>query len=495
MIVRNEAEVLEETVQSALQDFDELVIVDTGSEDSTVDVAKSVDAHLGYFEWCDDFSAARNYAASKARTEWILVLDADDYIPEEHRGKFKEAALQAGDDVAAIRVTITDRGRRWNQHRLYRPVMAHYEGACHNQLAITAGTQIRREDLAVEHDRTRRSEERRAERSAQRSEMNEAILRKENTPRGRFYLAMTVMDAGRTEEAVGLWLSYLEIGAWTEERYEARCRLATCKQRLGDIPGAVEQLALACTEEGRRAEAAHRLGQMYEGGRAFERARFWYAAAAAVPAPDTTGCSLFVDPSCYGVDTLKRLAAEQQVNSPEWFDAHYRNGLEITERKRLLLQHIADMVNAEAPVRVVDVGTGRGELLAMLDAPEVVGVDFSEEAARENPAIVVDDATVLSTQEDESADAVVSVSLLEHLEEASQNAVVEQMDRIAAPGAMVVVAMPVPGAMEEPAHQRELAQAELEEMLGGFFANVQSHVYDAWICASANKTLSYQEAG
>ncbi len=60
MIVKNEGKNLERCLKSAKPYVDEIVIVDTGSQDNTLEIAAQYGAKLDYFEWCDDFAAARN---------------------------------------------------------------------------------------------------------------------------------------------------------------------------------------------------------------------------------------------------------------------------------------------------------------------------------------------------------------------------------------------------------------------------------------------------
>ena len=84
MIVKNEEDVLKRCLTSVKSVVDEIIIVDTGSTDSTKKIAKEFTDKIYYFKWIDDFSKARNYAFSKATKEYILWLDADDVIlPED----------------------------------------------------------------------------------------------------------------------------------------------------------------------------------------------------------------------------------------------------------------------------------------------------------------------------------------------------------------------------------------------------------------------------
>jgi glycosyltransferase involved in cell wall biosynthesis len=78
MIVRNEERKLARALDSARDWVGEIVVVDTGSTDRTVEIAESYGARVIHFPWCDDFSAARNASLDAATNEWALVLDADE---------------------------------------------------------------------------------------------------------------------------------------------------------------------------------------------------------------------------------------------------------------------------------------------------------------------------------------------------------------------------------------------------------------------------------
>jgi len=82
MIVKNESERLPECLASVKPIVDEIVVVDTGSSDDTVEVARSQGARTVTYDWCDDFSAARNESLRHATGDWILMLDADEVIAE-----------------------------------------------------------------------------------------------------------------------------------------------------------------------------------------------------------------------------------------------------------------------------------------------------------------------------------------------------------------------------------------------------------------------------
>lgn len=88
MIVKNEEKILRRCIDSLKGIYDEAIIVDTGSTDSTRKIAAEYTDKVFDFEWVDDFSKARNFAMSKATCDYIYMADADEVLDEENRQKF-----------------------------------------------------------------------------------------------------------------------------------------------------------------------------------------------------------------------------------------------------------------------------------------------------------------------------------------------------------------------------------------------------------------------
>lgn len=84
MIVKNEERCLDRCLKSLHPSW-EKIVVDTGSTDRTIEIAKENGAKVFHFDWINDFSAARNYSLSQARGRWILMLDADEWLDEADR--------------------------------------------------------------------------------------------------------------------------------------------------------------------------------------------------------------------------------------------------------------------------------------------------------------------------------------------------------------------------------------------------------------------------
>ena len=80
LIVKNEENNIENCINSYKKIVNEIILVDTGSSDNTIKIARKLGAKIFYYKWDDNFSNARNYAISKAKGYWILFLDADEYF-------------------------------------------------------------------------------------------------------------------------------------------------------------------------------------------------------------------------------------------------------------------------------------------------------------------------------------------------------------------------------------------------------------------------------
>ena len=83
MIVKNEESCLEKCLTAVKDLVDEIIIVDTGSTDKTLEISQRFTDKTFFFEWCNDFSAARNFSLTKATKEWILFLDADEILAKD----------------------------------------------------------------------------------------------------------------------------------------------------------------------------------------------------------------------------------------------------------------------------------------------------------------------------------------------------------------------------------------------------------------------------
>ena len=104
MIAKNEEQYIEQCLRKLLRYNMEIIIVDTGSTDRTKEIAARYTDQLFDFAWCDDFSAARNYAVSKASNNWILILDCDEYVQEIDVAKLRTCMQKYPKNVGVMEI-------------------------------------------------------------------------------------------------------------------------------------------------------------------------------------------------------------------------------------------------------------------------------------------------------------------------------------------------------------------------------------------------------
>lgn len=160
MIVKNEARALGRCLASVRPWVGEMVIVDTGSTDATVEIARSYGARVSPFPWCDDFSAARNAALDHATCEWVLVLDGDETLVVDRPLDFAEALKQSKCDGFSVQIrSLNDDGThsQASVFRLFRRSLPgmRYRGEIHEQLQAVAAGKVRTSGLScvrLDHD-------------------------------------------------------------------------------------------------------------------------------------------------------------------------------------------------------------------------------------------------------------------------------------------------------------------------------------------------------
>ena len=146
MIVKNEEQILQRCLDSLAGLMDEIIIVDTGSTDTTKQIASKYTNQVYDFVWVNDFSAARNFAFSKAKMEYIYSADADEVLDERNRAAFwqlKQTLLPEIEIVQMYYANQLSHGTIYNYDRELRPKLFkrnrtfRWQGAIHEQVGIT----------------------------------------------------------------------------------------------------------------------------------------------------------------------------------------------------------------------------------------------------------------------------------------------------------------------------------------------------------------------
>lgn len=140
LIAKNEEVVIKRVLECAKTFADEIIVVDTGSNDKTKEIAKEFTEHVYDYEWNDDFAAARNFSFDKATMDYIMWLDCDDIINEENQKKIiaeKNNGFNADIIMGKYRISSDTAN---TVVRMVKRGTAHWEGFIHEYLARNDNT-------------------------------------------------------------------------------------------------------------------------------------------------------------------------------------------------------------------------------------------------------------------------------------------------------------------------------------------------------------------
>lgn len=145
MIAKNEDNHIEECLKRLKPCKFEVIVVDTGSVDRTVEIAHRYADKVFHFAWCNDFSAARNFSIQQASNDWVLIIDCDEYLENVNLAELEEATNRNSHSVGMIvrnnpysiqgvRSVMSERiGRLFNRR------YCHFEGIIHEQVCTLDG--------------------------------------------------------------------------------------------------------------------------------------------------------------------------------------------------------------------------------------------------------------------------------------------------------------------------------------------------------------------
>lgn len=287
MIVKNEAHQLATALANFKTFADEIVVVDTGSTDSTKEIAHRFTAQVSDFPWCDDFAAARNVSLERAHGDYVLWMDADDRVDQENREKLRQIKRHF-DGRRAFYFLLQGMNAENPSEKLYqlrcvpRRKGVRFRYRIHEELitsALAEGLTLLKTDITIEHhgyhDRTLLEEKVRR---------NLHLLEKERAegrddPHIHIYLALSYDHLGQTDRAVTTMLralDHLERGAGAPSKgasptldfvpflMEAHLFLATAYARQAKPAAALRHLTRARALNDENAQTWYRMGCLFQ---------------------------------------------------------------------------------------------------------------------------------------------------------------------------------------------------------------------------------------
>lgn len=282
MIVKNESEGLARCLESAGGIFDEIIIVDTGSTDSTREIALRFTDKVYDYVWQDDFAAARNYSFSLAKSDYAIWLDGDDYIPPEERQKLAKILSELDKtkpDAVFLpyAVGFDERGVPnfvYERERIIRLASGmRFEGAIHEAIPVRGKTV--HEAAQIYHLGKSNREEKRNLR------IFEGLIKsgKSLSAREKYYYARELVYVKRLEEAKRYYLECFEDeSAWSENRVSSAAELASIISQE-DPDDALSLLLKSLAIAPPRADICCIAGNIFLKKGEYDQAIFWYSLA------------------------------------------------------------------------------------------------------------------------------------------------------------------------------------------------------------------------
>lgn len=298
LIVRDEEPTLGRCLASFYGGYDELIVVDTGSQDGSIDIARGFGARIEYFEWRDDFSAARNYACSLASGKWIVMVDGDEIlapvgiaprlphmlrqVPERLDKLLIEQRTLAGEETVSL---LVDRIFR-NLPRLT------WKYRIHEVIETPPERTAKTRDFYLLHDNGhKRGEQGNISPERQAMYLRALSLDMEehpSDPRPAFYYAGTLSGAGRYAEASQAFEHYFRLSESREpvRRAVAFRDAAAVADRLGERRKQRSLLFRSLEHDWRSRETYRALSEAAAANSNLEEAVHWLRIALGCPADE-----------------------------------------------------------------------------------------------------------------------------------------------------------------------------------------------------------------
>lgn len=306
--MKNEEMNLAHCLDSVADLVEEIIIVDTGSKDRTVEIASHYTTKVYSHPWKDDFSDARNYSFSKAAMDYCMWMDADDILEEREKDKFLKLKQSLTPDIDMVMMkyhtAFDEAGKpsfsyfreRWIRNcGLYRWI-----GAVHE--VIPPKGRILYSDLGICHKKTGPG-------SPDRNlKIYQKLLAegKRLEPRQQYYYGRELYYHEEYKEAVCVFEQFLlsEEG-WIENKIEACAICARCYEKLGEEQAALLTLLRSMSFDLPRAELCCEIGKYFLEHESFYHAIYWYETALKIPKNEYSGG--FILPDCYDYIPLLQL--------------------------------------------------------------------------------------------------------------------------------------------------------------------------------------------
>ncbi len=306
MIVKNESAVLKRALDCVKKFADEIIIVDTGSEDNTKEIAKKFTEKVYDFAWCDDFSKARNFSFSLASCDYQMWLDADDVITDENIQKINALKNNFADvDVFMCKYSTGFDSENqpsityFRERILKRADNFKWQGFVHEVIAPCG--KIEYTDIEIEHHKVVAGDPKR------NLKLYQKALKKgvQFSPRELYYYARELFYTGQYRKSAQYLKKFLKIeGTYPPDHFGAHIMLCDCFLAMNEEEKALNILFSYMKYNPPNAEICCKLAYIFDKLKNTECAIFWFKTAL-ISQPQTQG---FVKKDCQDFTPLVELS-------------------------------------------------------------------------------------------------------------------------------------------------------------------------------------------
>lgn len=280
LIVRNEEEVIARVLDCAKKIADEIVIVDTGSTDKTVEIAEQYTQKIYFCEWNNNFSDVRNFAFNKAECDYLMWLDADDVITDDNCKKIKELVGNGGFDTAYLKYVAAFDGDNptfiYYRERIFsRSTNPRFTGAVHETCSVKG--KVVYSDAEIHHRKLKSGDPFRNLKIYQKLIASGEKL----DERSQFYYARELFYCGMYRESAAVFEHYLTRNGWVENKIEACQNLYLVYSALGDTERAESSLLKSLLYAPPKSYTCCMLGERFLQKNELNSAIYWYEHALA----------------------------------------------------------------------------------------------------------------------------------------------------------------------------------------------------------------------
>ena len=308
MIVKNEEMHIKRCLDSIAGLVEEMIIVDTGSTDRTVEIASNYTSKVYSYPWKDDFSDARNYSFSRASMDYCMWMDADDILEEAEKEKFLrlKQSLSPDTDIVMMKynTSFDEAGKPsftyFRERWIRNCERYHWVGAVHE--VIQTSGRIIYSDIAISHKKKGAGDPDRNLKIYRKMIADGKILE----PRQQYYYGRELYYHRQYEEAVSVLEQFLNAEeGWVENKIEACSVCADCYNRMGQEQSALLSLLRSMSFDLPRAELCCEIGKYFLEHGNFQNAIYWYETALHAPENEYSGG--FMQPDCHDYIPLMQL--------------------------------------------------------------------------------------------------------------------------------------------------------------------------------------------